>query len=205
MIKTVTKRKTRIEILELSIPLFAKYGYDGVSMRDVAAAIGLTPAALYYHFTDKEQLYLDVMAYEFRENRSALTVVLKGPESPWVRLERYIEDFAHLVAADKNFLRLIQWMRLDSNETRHQKLAEHVFKDIFVAVHDLVSELNSDYDTHMLTMSIIGLMSFPFESWTTRKCMPGYLPEHDKPSVVAKHVVGLLRLGLSKPNGNIRS
>lgn len=198
MTKTTMKRKTRDEILELSVPLFAKDGYDGVSMRDVAAAIGLTPAALYYHFTDKEQLYLDVMAHEFREKPSELTSVLKGLEPPWVRLEMYITKFAELVATDKNFLRLIQWMRLDSNVARHQKLAEYVFKDIFDPVHELAAELDSRYDAHMLAMSIIALVSFPFES-TIRKFMPGYRPEQEKPSVVAKHAIDLLRAGLSKP------
>jgi len=198
MVKTTIKRKTRDEILELSVPLFAKDGYDGVSMRDVAAAIGLTPAALYYHFTDKEQLYLDVMAHEFREKPSELTSVLKGLEPPWVRLEMYITKFAQLVATDKNFLRLIQWMRLDSNVARHQKLAEYVFKDIFDPVHELAAELDSRYDAHMLAMSIIALVSFPFES-TIRQFMPGYRPEQEKPSVVAKHAIDLLRAGLSKP------
>ena len=202
MIKATTKKKTREEILEISVPLFANGGYDGVSMRDVAAAIGLTTAALYYHFTDKEQLYLDVMAHEFREKPSELTTILKGSEPPWVRLEKFIVEFTNLVAADKNFLRLIQWLRLESDEARHQKLAEYVFKDIFVSIHDLVAELDSRYDAHMLAMSIIALMSFPFES-TTRKFMPGYQPEQDKPSVVAKYVIDLLRTGLSKPAGHV--
>ena len=39
-------RHTRKEILGLSVPLFATVGFDGVSMRDIAAAVGVTPAAL---------------------------------------------------------------------------------------------------------------------------------------------------------------
>jgi AcrR family transcriptional regulator len=46
-------RHTREEILGLSVPLFATRGFDGVSMRDIAAAVGVTPAALYYHFSDE--------------------------------------------------------------------------------------------------------------------------------------------------------
>lgn len=86
-IKTIPKRKTREEILELSASLFAQNGYDGVSMRDVAAAIGLTKAALYYHFADKDQLYLDAVAYEFREREATLKDMLAGDGTPWERLE----------------------------------------------------------------------------------------------------------------------
>jgi len=98
----------------------------------------------------------------------------------------------------------MQWVKLDSDEVRQHKLAEHVFSDLFVSVHDLVTELNSGHDAYMLAISIFGLITFPFELVTTRKFMPGYLPEHDKPAVVAKHVIDLLRSGLSKSGSKIR-
>lgn len=202
MTQAIVRRKTREEILELSVPLFAKYGYDGVSMRDVAAAMGLTPAALYYHFTDKENLYLDAVMHEFRGKSVVLIIALNGPESLWVRLEKFVAGFANLVATDKNFLRLMQWVLLDSDEARQHKLAEHVFKDLFVALHDLVAELDSCHDTHMLALSIIGLVFFPFEAGRSGKFMPGHRPELDKPEVLARHVINLLRTGLSEPSGN---
>jgi AcrR family transcriptional regulator len=102
-IQTIPKRKTREEILELSVPLFAWYGYDGVSMRDMASAVGLTSAALYYHFPDKEHLYLDVVAYAFREKSASMKEILDGPGSPWERLERFVADAARLMATDKIF------------------------------------------------------------------------------------------------------
>jgi len=95
----------------------------------------------------------------------------------------------------------MQWVKLDSNEVRQHKLAEHVFSDTFVSVHDLVAELNSGHDAYMLAISIFGLITFPFELVTTRKFMPGYRPEHDKPAVIAKHVIDLLRSGLRKVDG----
>lgn len=202
MIQTITKRKTKKDILELSVSLFSQFGYDGVSMRDVAAATGITPAALYYHFPNKEHLYLDVVAHEFKEKSADITIVLNDTGSPWVRLERFITNLAHLAATDENFLRLMQWVRLDSDEVRQHKLAEHVFKDLFVAIRDLVVELDSRYDAYMLAMSVIGMVLFSFEAGPLRKLMPGHRPEHDTPITLAKHVIDLLRMGLSKPDGN---
>lgn len=37
-------------------------------MRDVASKSELTPAALYYHFKDKEALYLKSVMYAFEKN-----------------------------------------------------------------------------------------------------------------------------------------
>jgi AcrR family transcriptional regulator len=200
MIKIITKRKTREEILELSVPLFARCGYDGVSMRNIAAAMGLTPAALYYHFTDKEHLYLDVVVHACRERSAELKGILDGLGSPWARLEEYVAGLARLNATDKDFLRLMQWVMLDSNETRQHKLAEHVFRGQFVAVYNLAAELDSRHDAHMLAVLIIGLVFFHFQAGTTRQFMPGHRPRQDNPAVLAQHVIGLLRNSLGGSN-----
>lgn len=47
-------------------------------MHDVAAAVGFSKAALYYHFSNKDQLYLDAVAYEFRGREAALKAMLAG-------------------------------------------------------------------------------------------------------------------------------
>ena len=40
----------RATVLEVALRLFARNGYAGVSMRDVALEVGFTQAAIYYHF-----------------------------------------------------------------------------------------------------------------------------------------------------------
>jgi len=203
-VKAIPRRKTREEILELSAPLFARHGYDGVSMRDVAAAVGLTQAALYYHFADKNQLYLDAVAYEFRERVAALKDMLAGNGTPWKRLECFVAGLARMMASDKDFLRLVQWVLLDTNEARQSTLAKQVFRDMFVAVHDLASELDPHVDAHLLAMSIFGLVIFHFQAGATRKFMPGRRPQQDNPEVLARHVCDLLRGRLASADGEAR-
>jgi len=41
---------TRQRIIDIALELFATRGYAGTSMRDIAAELGVTKAALYYHF-----------------------------------------------------------------------------------------------------------------------------------------------------------
>ncbi len=57
-------RETRHQILEAAEALFIEYGFKGVSMKDVADAVAITPAALYYHFPGgKEELFADTIRY----------------------------------------------------------------------------------------------------------------------------------------------
>lgn len=68
--------RTRVEILEAAITLFARRGFLATTMADLARAIRMTPGALYWHFPTKEDLLLGAIEelhqrflHEFRELR----------------------------------------------------------------------------------------------------------------------------------------
>ncbi|MFC3835135.1 TetR/AcrR family transcriptional regulator [Deinococcus rufus] len=52
---------TRARIQHEAARLFVQGGYHGVSMREVAQAVGVTKPALYHHFADKEALFLSLL------------------------------------------------------------------------------------------------------------------------------------------------
>jgi len=189
-------RNTREEILGLSVPLFATVGFDGVSMRDIAAAVGVTPAALYHHFSDKEQLCLDAVGYAFEEKVGPLKSLLDGGGKPWDRLEAFVARFTRMLAKEKNFRRLMQWVLLDSDERRLQSLGDCVFRELFIALRNLAGELAPGRDAHLLVVSMIGLVVYPFETQSVRRFLPGHQRQHEDPEAIARHVVGLLRNGL---------
>jgi len=194
-------RNTREEILGLSVPLFATAGFDGVSMRDIAAAVGVAPAALYHHFPDKEQLYLDAVGYAFKEKMEPLKFILEGGENPWDQIEAFVARFSRMLAKEKDFRRLMQWVRLDSDESRQKSLAGCVFLDLFDALRNIANELSPNLDTHMLVVSIIGLTIYPFETQSMLRFLPDHQRQHEDPEAIARHVVGLLRTGLGAPVG----
>jgi AcrR family transcriptional regulator len=58
---------TRERILDVALELFAAQGYDGTSLRQIAEQLGVTKAALYYHFESKEDIIraLHMRLHEF--------------------------------------------------------------------------------------------------------------------------------------------
>jgi AcrR family transcriptional regulator len=54
------KAALRTKILDAARRLFAKDGYEAVTMREVARKIHYTATALYYHFPDKESLLIEL-------------------------------------------------------------------------------------------------------------------------------------------------
>lgn len=67
----MTDKKETLEgrqrILREAERLFVQHGYRGVSIRDIAQACGMTNAALYYHFSSKENLFLNMLKNNLRE------------------------------------------------------------------------------------------------------------------------------------------
>ena len=50
----------REEILDVALELFNEQGYEKTSLREIAERLGVTKAALYYHFERKEDILLEL-------------------------------------------------------------------------------------------------------------------------------------------------
>ncbi|MDE7262768.1 MAG: TetR/AcrR family transcriptional regulator [Oscillospiraceae bacterium] len=48
---------TKEKIVETSLELFSQRGYDGVSVRDIARAVGIRESSLYNHFENKRAIF----------------------------------------------------------------------------------------------------------------------------------------------------
>jgi len=53
---------TKEKILITALRLFAKDGYEAVSVRDIAQAVGITKGALYRHYENKRDLFNSILA-----------------------------------------------------------------------------------------------------------------------------------------------
>jgi len=73
---------TKDLIVDTAEQLFARFGYLGVSMTDIAESLEITKAALYYHFDSKEEIYLKVLDNAFEEFLEAIQKVISNKNSP---------------------------------------------------------------------------------------------------------------------------
>lgn len=179
-------------ILEKSLPLFALSGYAGVSMRDIASSVGISGAALYHHYPDKQSLYVATMGRAFADKASSIQSALDNTGTPEQRLERFVTSFTKQMASDPNFRALLHRELLDGDEQRLKLLAENVFIEPFKAIKQLAQDMNLDGDAHMLAISMAGLILFHFETESIRHYLPGALKKHNNPKVIAQHVISLL-------------
>ena len=136
----VKETDTRVFILQQSIPLYAQAGFSGVSMRDIAKTVGISAAALYHHFPNKQSLYLAAVSYAFADKAEGIQTALNGDAKPTERLAQFVEALCSLIGNDPDFRLLLQRELLDGDEARLKVLATEIFEEQFKEVTELAKE-----------------------------------------------------------------
>ncbi len=196
--KFTTAPEAVTAILNESIPLFAQHGFSGVSIRQIANAVDISIATLYYHFPDKKALYLKSIEYAFSDKAEGITDVMNTPGTKEERLKLFVLRFTELMSNDRNFRLLFQRELLDADSSRLQLLAERVFKEQFQNVVNLAKEISPKCDPHLMAISMVGLILFHLETTPLRVFLPEGREEHNQPEIIAQHVYMLLKNGVLK-------
>ncbi|MGL4207752.1 MAG: TetR/AcrR family transcriptional regulator [Candidatus Adiutrix sp.] len=94
-----TEPKERaLEILQLATRLFAKHGYEGVSVRDICSALDLNCSTISYYFGGKKGLYLEVLKSQFESYESCLNTIISQNTNPKEELEALCSQSSHIHA-----------------------------------------------------------------------------------------------------------
>ena len=59
--RALAKQQTRAKVLAAARRLFSEQGYEGATIRDIAAAAGMSTGAVFANFTDKSDLFREIM------------------------------------------------------------------------------------------------------------------------------------------------
>lgn len=59
--RALAKQQTRLKVLAAARRLFSEQGYEGATIRDIASAAGMSTGAVFANFTDKSDLFREIM------------------------------------------------------------------------------------------------------------------------------------------------
>lgn len=98
MTSTTTEPRTRDRILEVALEQFAVRGFDATSMRQIAEELGITKAALYYHFSSKDEIVRTLLT-EIDSHTEELVVWAQQQEVTPALRKRVLERWATIMQA----------------------------------------------------------------------------------------------------------
>lgn len=84
--------KTQSAIREAALDLISRRGYEAVTMRELAAAVGVQPAALYRYFPAKQDLLFTLMRGHMEALLAAWQAARPASGNPVAQLAAFVEN-----------------------------------------------------------------------------------------------------------------
>lgn len=119
------EHRGREGILDTAARLFSQKGFKGVSIRDIAQACGMTNAALYYHFKNKDDLFLGVLCRDHENRMAALAEAATATGDFRNRLKQVVARYSDVMCAQRqSFHNLRRDMAHIDNAQAHKLFGE---------------------------------------------------------------------------------
>ncbi len=112
----------RAEMCRVATERFARYGYEGVTMRQLAEALGCSPKTPYRYFKDKADILATVRAQAFTRFAEALEAAAGGEGDALARARRVGEAYMRFAFEQPHAYRIM--FEIDQPVDQYPELAE---------------------------------------------------------------------------------
>ncbi len=201
---------SRDRILDVAESLFARRGYAGVGMKEVADGASLGKSSVFHHFKSKAELYSAACVRILGAFEDRLLRSLAEGGTPSVRLERCIGDLIDVLVAHPTHARLLLRSLFEDDDLPQDgpegAAVYGSIQNIMGPMAKLLREGMSAGEFRLASVShvlllLIGPIVFPFASGDFGEQLLG--KDVFDPAQVRRikgELLDLVRVGLSAPN-----
>jgi AcrR family transcriptional regulator len=155
--------KTLEAIRKAGLRLIFEHGYEAMSLRQLAAEVGIQPGSLYNHISTKQELLFDLVQEHIKELLRQLDLALQGKDQPADKLRAFVAFHVtyHMTRKREVF---IANSELRSLEPRHYEAVvalrsayEQRLSDILA--HGVAEGVFEVVDIQVATFAILALLT----------------------------------------------
>ena len=152
-----SSEKTRPLVRTAALRLFARDGYAAVSMRQIAAEVGVQAGALYRYTPDKQSLLFELMQMHMDELLAAWADAdPKG--APLERLDGFVRFHIHH-HMDRAEAVFISYMELRNLTPENFAVIEGLRTQYEQILEDILAECGADADGKLTTLAVLAMLT----------------------------------------------
>jgi AcrR family transcriptional regulator len=197
-------------IINTAIELFATKGFEGTSIRDIAAAADVNLAMINYYFGSKEKLFEELVQRKASATRGFLNEIAKDNAlSSIEKMDRIVDSYVERIFTTRKFHRIIyQELITSQRETLTQIITDNLLPNALTIKSILDEGIRKNefkkVDVQMTIASLMGTINQL--SLSKRFCLKlmdkdvDYVPYEDPQfkKRLADHIKQMLHAHLSK-------
>jgi len=159
---------TKTEILNSALELFAKNGYHGTSIREIAESVGIQKSSIYNHFSGKKAIFLELfqeLAPIDMEEEFFKSKIVNESDDP----AEILHFFGRLIIAEMKDQKKSKWLKIMLREHSHPEVKNRMKKRLennvkigesFFKRLQEKGEIKDDLNCFLLANEFIGSIVF---------------------------------------------
>jgi AcrR family transcriptional regulator len=178
----------RDQIRDTARDLFAREGYESVSMRRIGSEVGCSPMAIYRHYENKEELLLSICEETFQHMIRLLDETRKGPGTRLEILRRCVRTILDFHISHPNHYKVTFMTVLPPGPVADRKVAigQRVMDRLRAGVRECAEENELNVDVEMTAQIIrVAIHGLASSLITLGQCYPWKDPERMKDETIA--------------------
>jgi AcrR family transcriptional regulator len=174
-VRAAGKARSRQSLLEAAKRLFMERGYEGATVRDIAAAAGLSTGAVFASFTDKSDLFNEVLLADLEAQVQLMRDAVAAPGPTAERLKRLLDAGYERQLTQIELLRAsvaVSWSQGLSGELGDRPIRAAVIEQLVQVMREGAQkgEIKADADLELIAEIIwdVYIRSYRralYESW----------------------------------------
>jgi TetR/AcrR family transcriptional repressor of nem operon len=164
--KQIQGEQTRQHIIKKAAKLFARKGFYGTSISDLAQATGLTKGAFYHHFENKEALFfavIDMVRSTWHE--AVVRDVLKAKDA-LPRLGILVDNHVRLTTENEILCLVLSTLveEMDGVNPTYMSALQDIYSDLARLITRIIQkgqkakQIRSDLDAQLIAVNIVAML-----------------------------------------------
>lgn len=191
----ISETGVREEILAVAMRMFIQQGYHGLAMRQISEAVGVSKAALYYYFKDKEELFLAILNSYLNDMEASIDAIRAKSGSSADQITQFVESVLRQPAEQRALTRLAS-QEMGQLSAASRKKFDKLYHEKFIGKLTAILQEGMDrgefqsLNAEIATWSLLGIM-YPY-------FYPAHSGEKPIPTGTIQEIVSIYLNGVKK-------